>query len=36
MIKVGNLEECINPDCPAKKKAARTAKAPAKKKPASE
>ena len=36
MIKVGNLEECINPDCPAKKKAARTAKAPAKKKPVSE
>jgi DNA topoisomerase-1 len=36
MIKVGTLEECINPDCPGKKKAARTAKAPVKKKTASE
>jgi len=36
MIKVGSLEECINPDCPAKKKAARTVKTPAKKKAASD
>ena len=32
MVKVGNLEECINPDCPGKKKAARATKSPAKKK----
>ena len=36
MIKVGTLEECINPDCPGKKKAARTVKAPVKKKTATE
>jgi hypothetical protein len=36
MIKVGTLEECINPDCPGKKKAARTTKAPAKKKAGTE
>ncbi len=32
IIKVGNIEECINPDCPGKKKVARTTKAPVKKK----
>ena len=36
MIKVGTLEECINPDCPGKKKAARTVKAPVKKKTVTE
>ena len=32
MVKVGTLEECINPDCPGKKKAVRTTKAASKKK----
>jgi DNA topoisomerase-1 len=36
MIKVGTLEECINPDCPGKKKTVRTAKAPVKKKSSTE
>jgi hypothetical protein len=26
MIKVGNIEECINPDCPGKKKSVKTSK----------